>query len=73
MGLRNSLLPMDRGLQLGGCPGWRLLPWMTSRRLAMEREHPDRGAARLVAIDDRCPAPAAGPADHGAATDAAPK
>jgi hypothetical protein len=64
MGLRNSLLPMDRGLQLGGCPGWRLLPWMTSRRLAMEREHPDRAEARLVTIDDRWPPPPAttGPA-----------
>jgi hypothetical protein len=54
-------------LQLGGCPGCRLLPWMTSRRLAMDREHPDRAVARFVTIDDRCP-PLGAAADLGRGT-----
>lgn len=42
MGLRNSLLPMERGLLIGGFSKWRLLPWITSLRFAIDLEHPDK-------------------------------
>lgn len=41
IGFRNSLLPIDLGLQDGGLSVCRLLPWITSLRLAMDLEHPD--------------------------------
>uniref|UniRef100_A0A2P2QPN2 Zinc finger family protein n=1 Tax=Rhizophora mucronata TaxID=61149 RepID=A0A2P2QPN2_RHIMU len=53
IGLRNSLLPMDLGLQLGGFSMCLLLPWMTSLRFAMDLEHPDLPAF-LVKIVLKC-------------------
>lgn len=41
--VRNSLLCMDLGLQIGGHSVWRLLPWITaSLRFAIDLEHPHR-------------------------------
>lgn len=51
MGLRNSLLPIERGLEqvvVVGFSKCRLLPWITSLRLAMDLEQPDRQVDLLV-------------------------
>jgi len=41
MGLRNSLLPIERGLEQSGFSKCRWFPWITSLRLAMDLEQPD--------------------------------